>query len=444
MKGNRFFYTLTVLGVFLLWQGLAVAGPKIQSWHTDNGAKVMFVAAPELPMIDVKIVFDAGSARDGDKPGLTSLLSSLLTEGAGDWNADEIAERIDSVGAELSTSALRDMATVSVRSLTEQKLLDVALDTMAAVVSSPVFDPKDVERQREAMLISLKLNEQSPGTVAKKQFYHAVFGDHPYASDSGGTEASLKSITLDDLEAAHKSLYVARNAVISIVGAVDRKQAEAIANRISKGLASGEHAPQLPEVKRLADSSMENIHFPSSQSHLYIGQTGMSRKDPDYYTLYVGNHILGGSGLVSILSNEVREKRGLSYSVYSYFVPMRQPGVFMIGLQTKNARVGEAMDVARNTLQDYMENGPSEEELVAAKKNITGGFPLRISSNSKIVGYISMIGFYDLPLDYLDTFNDRINAVTVADIRDAFKRRIDPEKLAIVVVGNGQEDLAAR
>jgi zinc protease len=161
----------------------------------------------------------------------------------------------------------------------------------------------------------------------------------------------------------------------------------------------------------------------------------MKRGDEDYFPLYVGNHVLGGSGLVSLLSKEVRQNRGLSYSVYSYFLPMRQNGIFLLGLQTKNAQAGEALQVVNQTLQRFVEQGPTEQELQAAKQNITGGFPLRIASNSKIVEYLAVIGFYDLPLDYLATFTGKIEAVTAEQIRDAFQRRVHPDRIVTLLLG---------
>ncbi|MCU7958554.1 MAG: insulinase family protein [gamma proteobacterium symbiont of Bathyaustriella thionipta] len=419
-----------------------LANPDILTWHTSNGAKVMFVPAPELPMLDVRITFDAGSARDGEQPGKMALLNNLLSEGAGDWTADQIAERMESVGAELSTSALRDMAIVSIRSLTGKKALHTALQTLAVVAVQPTLNKKDVERQREAMLIALRLSEQSPGSIASKRFYHAVFGQHPYASDPDGTEASLRAIRIADLRAAHARYYVAANATVAIVGDLDKAQAAAIAEQVTANLSSGKAAPPLPAVKPLQQAQTEQISFPSSQTHIYMGQPGMSRGDPDYFPLYVGNHILGGSGLVSRLSEEVREQRGLSYSVYSYFLPMRKAGVFMVGLQTKNSKASEALKVALDTVEKFIAQGPSEEELLKAKRNITGGFALRVDSNSKIMSYISMIGFYDLPLDYLDSFTDKVNAVSMEQIRDAFKRRLQPDKFATIVVGGAEASAA--
>jgi len=200
-------------------------------------------------------------------------------------------------------------------------------------------------------------------------------------------------------------------------------------------LPKGAPAEKLPKVANLNEQETIKLAHPSTQTHILLGQPGMKRGDPDYFALYVGNHILGGNGLVSRLSNEIREKRGLAYSTYSYFLPMRKDGPFQIGLQTRNDQAEEALKVVRETLNNFIENGPTDEELNASKKNITGGFPLRISSNQKILGYIGMIGFYDLPLDYLDTFNEKIQAVSADDIKDAFKRRVHPDTMVTVLVG---------
>ncbi|WP_275098325.1 M16 family metallopeptidase [Sedimenticola hydrogenitrophicus] len=418
------------------------AAPAIQSWVTEKGARVLFVPAPELPMLDLRVVFDGGSAR-GAIPGVASLTSALLEEGAGDWDADAIAQRLDSVGAKMSASSQRDMAWLTVRTLTEKRALTETMDTVAQVLGAPRFDPLAFERNRKAMLVSLNHDEQSPGTVAQRTFMHTLFGEHPYAAQVEGTQESLARVSREDVIAHYKKYYVAKNAVIAIVGAVERAEAERLAELVTSGLQPGERAPELPQVSDLQASRTLILPFPSSQSHILMGQPGMQRGDPDYFVLYVGNHILGGSGLVSQLSDEVREKRGLSYSVYSYFSPMRRNGPFLIGAQTQNAKAVETLEVIRQTLARFIEQGPSEVELTAAKQNITGGFPLRIASNSKILEYIAMLGFYDLPLDYLDTFVDNVNSVTSEQIRDAFQRRIKPDQLLTVVVGDEQKPAPA-
>ncbi len=429
---------IVTLLVLMLLSHTAWSGPAIQSWNTANGARVLYVPAPDLPMVDVRVVFDAGSARDGDKPGLSQLTNALLTEGAGEWDADQIAQRMDSVGARMGSGARRDMAWVSLRTLTEEQAFNTSVITLAGILNAPTFPVVALERNRKMMLAGLQREEQSPGSVAKKMFMRRVFGSHPYAIHSGGSKESLSAMTRDDVLAHYQRLYVAKNATISIVGALDRKQAEALVDRLTANMPAGAAAPKLPAVDVLKQALEQNIPFPSSQSHILLGQPGMKRGDPDYFALYVGNHILGGSGLVSLLSEEVREKRGLSYSVYSYFSPMRANGPFILGVQTKNQQAGEALEVIRSTLVEYIQRGPTDKELLAAKQNITGSFPLSIASNGKIVEYLSMIGFYRLPLDHLDTFVAKINALTKEQIRDAFRRRVHPERFVTVVVGNGK------
>ncbi|MEA2094481.1 MAG: pitrilysin family protein, partial [Pseudomonadota bacterium] len=229
-------------------------------------------------------------------------------------------------------------------------------------------------------------------------------------------------------------------AIVVIVGDTDRKGAERLASQVVGKLPAGEPAARTPVVPALTKPQEVRIFHPSAQTHVRLGEPGIRRGDPDYFTLYVGNHILGGGGLVSRLFEEVREKRGLSYSVNSYFSPMVQEGPYTFGLQTRNDQVGEALEVMRATLQTFHDEGPTEKELIAAKKNITGGFPLRIDSNSKIAEYLGMIGFYNLPLDYLDTFNDKVTAVTREQIREAYQRRVDPDNMVSIIVGGDEKD----
>lgn len=428
---NKFLVLLSLIFI----SNISLAGPKIEHWQTKNGAKVFYVNAPELPIVDVRIVFDAGSARDAKIAGLATLTSSLLDEGTGTLNADQVAEQFEGIGAQFGSTSLRDMAVTSIRSLNDKVILDKALDLFSNVVAKPTFPEKSFQRNRKAMLVGLKVASQRPGSIASKMYYQQVFGDHPYASDSSGSEASLTAITRQNVLDFHSRYYVAKNAVIAIVGAVSQEDAAQIAERVTSGLAVGETAPELVKVKALSAPITKRIKHESQQTHILVGQPGMHRGDPDYITLYVGNHILGGSGLVSRLSDQVREQRGLAYSAYSYFSPMREDGPFTMGLQTKNSQADGALALLNEIIKDYVDNGPTKEELKRSIQNITGGFALRVDSNKKIIQYIAMIGFYGLPLDYLDTFNARVEAVTVEKIQDAFKRRIHPDKLVTVMVG---------
>ncbi|HEB86048.1 MAG TPA: insulinase family protein [Gammaproteobacteria bacterium] len=429
---------LAITFILLMLNQVAVSAeraPRIQTWKTDNGAKVMYVYAPQLPMVDVRIVFDAGSARDGRQAGLALLTNNMLSKGAGKWNTNALAARFDSVGAEFSTFAMRDMAGLSLRSLNDQKLLNKAIVTLQAILTRPRFDNKELARIRRETLIALKAQLQSPEAIADKMFYRALYGQHPYASPPLGTKGSIKSISRKDVQAFYRRYYVAGNALIAIVGDVDLRRAKQLANKLIGKLPKGEHAPALAPVRALKKAQVLKKTYPSTQTHILVGQPGLRRGDPDYFALYVGNHILGGSGFGSRIMKEIRVKRGLAYSSYSYFIPMRGLGPFQMGLQTSNDQRDEALALLDKTLRNFIKEGPTKEEMQQAIKNITGGFPLRIDSNKDIIGYIAMIGFYDLPLDYLETFNANIEAVTAAKVQDAFRRRIHPDRLVTVLVG---------
>lgn len=426
---------LPFLSIALLGLSSAWATPQIQQWQTSNGARVLFVEAPELPMVDVQIMFDAGAARDGDKGGVALMTNAMLPEGAGRWNTDRIAERIDDIGAEIGNSAHRDMSVFSLRSLTDPELLQQASETLAVILSQPTFPADAFERERKRLLVALQRKKQSPESIADDAFNKLLFQGHPYENLPEGNEASIKSLTIADLKAFYRRYMVGNNAVMAIVGKQSRQQAEALAEKLIGKLPAGKQAPALPPVPELKQAVTKRIDFPSSQTHLLIGQPGMKRGDRDYFALYLGNHSLGGSGLVSIISNEIREKRGLAYSSYSYFSPMRENGAFVMGMQTRNDQADEALKVINQVLADYVKNGPTAEQVKASKMNVTGGFALKTDSNKKILGYLGMIGFYNMPLNYLDTFISNINQTSQQAIQDAFARRIQPDKLITVIVG---------
>ncbi len=421
--------------VLLLSAPMVQAGPDIQTWTTAKGLRVYFVAVPQLPMLDIRLTFAAGSARDGDQPGLAMLTSGAMNDGAGGLSADELAETFESVGAIYDSGSARDMTWFSLRTLTLEDELKTALDTWLKVLGQPEFPEKEFKNDQKLTLVGLQAEKQSPAALADKAFMQALYGDHPYAAPENGTEDSIAAITTAQLKAFAAQYYVARNGVLALVGALDRQQAEALAERVSAVLAEGERAPALPEVKPLTAAKTIHIPFPSQQAHIMIGQPGYKRGDADYFSLYLGNYVLGGGGFNSRLTKEIRDKRGLSYSVYSYFAAMAQAGPFKMGLQTRLDQTDEALQVARDTLNTYRQEGPSANELGAAKKDITGGFPLRTASNSDIIGYLAMIGFYDLPLDYLDTFTGNIKALTQEQVMDVLQRRLDPDKMLTVIVG---------
>lgn len=410
--------------------------PEIQNWQTDQGTPVYFVEAHEIPVVDIQIMFDAGSSRDGDKPGVAVLTSALLSEGADGLSADQLSRNFADIGAKYGAGASYDQVGISLRSMTEPGVLQLALDNLKRIISKPDFPAKAFDREKNRTLLAIQQKQQSPGDIANDAFFAAIYGDHPYAHPPEGTEKSVTALTVDDLKNFYQKYYVSHNAVIAIVGDISRKQAEAISNQLMSPLPTGDKADPLPEVKPLTQSKTIKINFPSTQTHVLIGQPGIRRDDPDLFPLYVGNNILGGGGMVSRLFEQVREKRGLSYSVYSYFYPLRNRGPFVAGLQTKTDQTDEAVSVMMAQIDKFIAEGPTEKELKTAKQNLTGNFPLRIDSNKNIMQYLGLIAFYHLPLDYLATYDDKIMKVTTKQISDAFRRKLATDKLVKVMVGD--------
>ncbi len=423
--------------LFMLAVTAVGATPVIQSWTTQQGTKVLFVENNMLPMVDVRIVFDAASSRDGNIPGVAMLTNGLLAEGAAGMDAQQLAENFESVGAQFDNDALRDMAYVGVRTLTDKQYLEMAINTLADVLTRPDFPQHAFERELARMRVALEARRQSPANIAEEAFFKAVYGEHPYASPTGGTEESLEDITLQDIQAFYDQYYVASNAVIVIVGAVDRATAEDMVNTVIKDLPAGEMPGPLAPVPELQQATTVKIDFPSKQSHIYVGQPGMKRNDEDFFSLFVANHPFGGSGFASRLVQVIREDRGLAYSVSSYFSPMREKGPFMMSLQTRADQTDEALSLLQSELGKYVKHGPDKAELEKSISNITGSFPLNLDSNSKLLGFLAMIGFYDLPQDYLDTYIENIREVDRGDIKRVMKKRIDVDNMVTVIVGNG-------
>ena len=413
----------------------AQAGITIQRWQTPQGAQILFVESHEIPMLDVAVDFPAGSAYDpADKAGLAYLTQGLLDQGAGGLNETEIAHRLADVGAVLGGRFERDRAGITLRTLSSPREREVGLDMMARVLQAPTYAPAIVAREKQRVLTSLREMEAQPAELAEKALYSAMYGKHPYAHLEIGDASSVPRLQAQDLRAFHRAHYTAANAVISIMGDITRAEAEALAIRLTAKLPQGKVLDPLPAPEP-TPASERRIEYPSAQSHVLLGATGVARSDPDFFPLFVGNYVLGGGGFDSRMLKEIRDKRGYAYSAYSYFAPLAVAGPFTIGLQTKNAQTDDALKVARETLQQFVMQGPTEDELTQAKANLTGGFPLRIDSNKKILEYLSLIGFYKLPTDYLDTWVARINAVDVNAVKQAFARRVNPSQMATVVVG---------
>jgi zinc protease len=436
-------FTALIVGVFGVNSAWALL--PIEHWTEPSGAQVWLVQSPAIPMVDVQIAFDAGSRRDpADQAGLASAVAAMTSKGvqargsqpALDENA--LGEAWADLGASFDAEADRDGFGYALRSLTEPALLERAARLAARQIAAPSLPAPIWARERERWSAAIKEGDTRPGTQASKAFATAVYGQHPYAQRA--TPQTLARLEVGDMRAFHARYIAPCRARVAIVGAVDRAQAQALVAQLLGDLPRSQGAacaalPAVGEVPPLARAAQQHIPFAAAQAQVLIGQPGIARSDPDFLALLVGNHILGGSGLVSRLTEEVREKRGLSYSVSSGFSPGLNAGAFVVALQTRADQSAQAVQVARETLARYVAEGPTEAELRAAKDNLIGGFALRIDSNRKLLGNVMNIATNGLALDYLDHWTDRVEALTVADIRGALQRHLQPERMVTVVVG---------
>lgn len=431
MQIKRFIFIL-LISFYSQW---ILASLPIQYWQTSSGTRVYFVENHDLPMLDINVEFGAGSSMDTpNKSGCANLVQHLLNLGASGLSEDRIATALADVGAQLNSHFDRDRAGIALRTLSSERERKQALDIFARIIQYPEFPQDVLAREKARIISSIKESSTKPDYIAERELMKMLYGSHPYGLSDLGEIDTLNTLLREDLLIFYRSYYVARNAVIAIIGDVSRPEAAAIAELLTENLSSGQQKTEIPAVQ-IPTAEIKKIPHPATQSHIQFAYPGLRRSDPDYFPLLVGNHILGGGGFVSRLMEEIRQQRGLAYSVYSFFSPYREQGPFQIGLQTKKEQSEEAFALTRKVLKDFVTGGPREEELVAAKQNIIGGFPLRIDSNSKILGYLSMIGFYDLPLTYLADYLTAVEAVTTEQIQQAFQRRIQPDGMVAVIVG---------
>ena len=432
-----------ITGLALLTAGLLAfssnvqAGVKIQNWQTASGSEVYFVENHDLPIVDISVNFAAGSARDTvEKSGLAGITRYMMTLGAAGMSDEKIANKMADVGAILGGDFDADRAGFKLRTLSSEREKTQALAVFTKILQQPDFPENVLEREKARIISGLQESATQPESISSKAFMKALYGSHPYSLDDSGEVDTVAKIKRDDLQSFYKQYYGAKGAVVAIIGDLSREQASAIADSITSGLPNAPAANPIPAVSLPTQALEKRIAHPASQSHILLGYPGIKRGDPDLFPLYVGNYILGGGGFVSRLTEEVREKRGLAYSVYSYFMPMGEVGPFQVGLQTKKDQAEDALKLVRETLDKFIQNGVTEAELKAAKANIIGGFPMRIDSNSKILDYLAVIGFYKLPLNYLDEYNSNVEKVTVAQIKDAFSRRLKTENFVTIIVGD--------
>ena len=373
----KFRFTTLILGLVAL-SGELCADVKVLSWETKNGAKVNFVRAAEIPMVDIRVVFGAGSVRDGRKPGLAKAVNRLLLEGAGELDASSFKDKLAMTGARLYSDSLREMAFISLRTLKSEIYFNESLELLTHAVTKPQFNALEMKRVVEEMQLELSLKEQSLAAVADESLWDSIYKDHPYGNSPLGNKESLQSLKREDLLDFFSTYYVNQNAVISIVGDLEKAEAIKLSETLSGEMLQGKRPSLIPDVT-IPRGLTTVIDKESKQTHIRLGQVGISRNEPDYFPLLVGNHALGGNSLVSVLFQEIREKRGLSYSTYSYFVPMEKRGPFVVGMQTENEKKDEALKVLREQLTAFLRNGPSDTDLELAKANLIKGFPNRIA-----------------------------------------------------------------
>ncbi|WP_068319649.1 M16 family metallopeptidase [Polynucleobacter yangtzensis] len=440
---NAFFRIISacLLGLGVLSNAYAIL--PIEKLDSYKGAQAYLVQTKALPMVDIEVSIDAGDRYDpSGKSGVADMVAGLMNYGArgdkGLLTEAQIADEIADLGANIGLSVGGERAILRIRSLSRKDLRDRAVQLAAAMLSAPSYDPKIVEREKQRTITSLREAETKPEFVLERRFKKSVYGNYPLA-DSPSVQ-SVGSVNVNDLKQFHKQFYRGDRMIVSIVGDVDRSQAAEIVQTLLKQIPqSGQPIAKLPDLQRspvetLAQREIQ-IPFDSQQAHIAMGMTAVARNNPDYFPLLVGNYILGGGGFVSRLMSEVREKRGLAYSVFSYFAPGKENGIFQAGLQTKNDQAALALDVMSTTIAQFIADGPTPSELEAAKLNLINGYPLRIDNNRKLLDNVSSIAWNDLPLDTMDVWTKQVEAVTLEQVKASFQKYLAMDRMKIVVLG---------
>lgn len=407
----------------------------IEHWSTKNGIPVYFVAKTQVPIIDIGVLFHAGSSQDNSTPGIAQFTAQMLDQGTQKLNADQIATRFETVGARYSAGINQDMAILNLRTLSAPQFFNSAFNTFSDLLKDVDFPQNAMNRMKKQILIALQQEAQTPSAIATKTFYQVLYGQHPYASPLLGTTTSIKQISQEKLRCFYRRYYVAKNAMITIVGNLKKDKAISIAEQIASNLPQGHKIVALPtpHIPMLANRIIK-IPYPSQQTTIFLGQIGITAKDPDYFPLLLGNQILGGGVLTSRFFDEVRNKRGLCYGINSAFKTLQVDGPFLIALQTRRNQATNALSITQKTLKNFLTYGPTASELTAAKHALIGSFPLSFSSNEAILAIIEKIEFYQLPLNYLDNYRQKIDEVTLKQIHSSFQR-IKLDKMVTIMVG---------
>lgn len=435
---NRIFIFLCSLFPCLVWAGIP-----IQHWTHANGAQVYLVEAKTIPMLDVQVDWMAGSVGDPvNKLGLASLTAGMIDKGSKLQGRvvleSEISDRLADLGAGLSFSAASEKASMRLRTLSDPSRRDALVQLAAEVLKSPLFDAKILEREKSRIIASIKEADLKPEVILSKEFDRQIYGQHPFGQAI--TVATIQAIHINDVKTFYASRYAVKDAKITIVGDITKSEADRLVTQLMSTLpAKAKVVNVAPPVqlfeKKVSGGSVIKIPHTAQQAHISMGMPTIARKDPDYFPMLVGNYVLGGGGFVSRLMKEVREKRGLAYSVYSYISPGRQVGPYVAGMQTKKDQADLAVDVMKQTISQFITSGPTDAELAIAKSNLINGFPLRIDGNRKILDNVASIAWNDLPLDTLDTWTAQVQSVTKEQILAAYKKHLDMDKLVTVIVG---------
>ncbi len=430
----RLFLAAFCLAVFALRPAVAV---EVQRVVSPAGIEAWLVEEHTVPMVSLRFTFAGGSGLDPEgKEGLAEMVSGLLNEGAGKMDALAYQKALDDSAVRMGFEAGIDEFGGSLATLSETG--DVAYRLLAMALREPRFDDDAVERVRGQLIAGLERAARDGNQVARRQWYATAFAGHPYARPPGGTLAGVEAITRDDLLAYTRARFGRDTLTVGVAGDITAADLGRVLDLIFGGLAATARPSEIAETVPGAAGTVHVERLPQPQSVLLMGQAGLKRADPRFYTAYVMNHIFGGGGFSSRLNMEVREKRGLAYGVFSYLVPLEHAAAFMIGTATQNARVSESLAVIRDEVIRLRDGGVSEQELADAKTYLTGSFPLRLDSNGEIATMLVGMQIAELGIDYLDRRNGLIEAVRREDIAVLAAELLDPDAFAVVVAGEPQ------
>ena len=428
---------LSFLLTIMTLSNITKADILISEYTTKNGVKVLFFKSENIPMIDIKITFDAGADKDNTLHGISMLTHNLIDEGTSNMNSEEIASVFESTGAIFNASVNKDKSSVSLRSLTEKKYFDPSIKMFLSILSDSVFSKNEFDIQKIRTISSIIEDESEPSEIAINLFFKKIYNKHPYAYPTNGTKNTIKKIKRKDVLSFYKKNINVNTATIAIVSPLPNEEIIKLSEKISKSLNS-DTDPEKNDYNFVKNKKEKYIFkkFNSEQAHIYIGTSSIKRGSENNFPLYVANYIFGGSGFSARLMQELRVKRGLTYGVYSYIYPMKDIGPFVIGIETKSEQAQLSVKLIQDMLKEFYKNGPTDKEIKEAKQAIINGFPLRIDSNSDILNYLSVINYYNLPADYLSTFTTKISNLTKKDVINAFQEEIDIDNLITLVVGN--------